>query len=347
MFIFEADPEPSRSTVPYHRSMSERNDAPEPGYPSGAELLITPEALSARLAAEAGEATEAAAAEAADDLAGGEQGARRAPAPRTRVLDVRWSLANPAGHADYLAGHIPGAVYVDLESELSDVGPATAGRHPLPGGAALTDSARRWGLNPGDTVVAYDGGGNFAAARLWWVLRDAGFANVALLDGALAGWIAAGLPLEQSAPAPTPGTVRLRPGHSPTLSLEAAGRFAQEHALLDARAPERFAGESEPIDPVAGHIPGARNLPTSGNVDAHGRFLSPRELRDRFAGVGVSLDGEPAASPRVGIYCGSGITASHALFALALAGGEGALFPGSWSQWSNHPELPVETGHTP
>ncbi len=292
--------------------MSERIDA------SGPALLIGARELHALLAAEAGDA-------------GG---------PRTRVLDVRWTLTEPAGHRAYLAGHIPGAVYVDLESELSDHGPATLGRHPLPGGEALTHSARRWGLHPDDTVVAYDGGGNFAAARLWWLLRDAGFTRVRILDGALPAWEAAGLPLDQTEPMPEPGSVTLFPGQSPTLDLEDAGRFAREHTLLDARAPERYSGETEPMDPVAGHIPGAKNLPTSGNLDERGHFLPIEALRDRFAGVTPD-------SPHVGFYCGSGITASHALFAFALTGGEGALFPGSWSQWSNHPELPVATGSTP
>ena len=289
--------------------MSECTDAPE------TELLIDAHTLHARLAAEAS----------------------MADGPRTRVLDVRWSLGQPAGHSDYLAGHIPGAVYVDLESELSGHGAATAGRHPLPGGEALTHSAARWGVRPGDTVVAYDGGGNFAAARLWWVLRDAGFSDVRLLDGALPAWLSAGFAVATGEHVPEPGTVTLTPGQSPMLALEDVERFASEHALLDARAPERFSGETEPIDPVAGHIPGARNLPAASLLDASGRFLPVTELERRFAAV-------IAPGAEVGAYCGSGVTASHALFALALTGRAGALFPGSWSQWSNHPELPVATG---
>ncbi|WP_461640253.1 sulfurtransferase [Leucobacter sp. BZR 635] len=316
--------------------MSEAADTAQHG------LLISPEELHALLAAEAaGPASSAA-----------------ASGPRTRILDVRWALGAPAGHSEYLEGHIPGAVYVDLESELSDHGPATLGRHPLPGGEALTHSARRWGLNPEDSVVAYDGGGNFAAARLWWVLRDAGFTRVRLLDGALPAWRAAGYPLEQADPSPAPGTVRLAPGHSPVLDLADVSRFAREHTLLDARAPERYAGETEPMDPVAGHIPGAKNLPTTGNLDAHGFFLPAHKLRERFAAVGT--DGEEGGP--IAFYCGSGITASHALFAYELAVSAGdadrpetasgttapaALFPGSWSQWSNHPDLPVATGPTP
>ena len=310
--------------------MSERTDARTAGdavsgtAPSPSGMLITPEELAARLAAETAAATGATAA-----------------APRTRVLDVRWTLAEPNGHSAYLAGHLPGAVYVDLESELSDHGPAERGRHPLPCAAALTESARRWGLREGDSVVAYDGSGNLAAARLWWLLRDAGFERVGLLDGALPAWVAAGLPLETGDVTPVPGTVTLAPGHSPVLDLENVAGFAREHVLLDARAAERYAGTEEPIDPRAGHIPLARSLPTAGNLDASGRFLTAAALRERFAAVGATPGTE------VAVYCGSGITASHELFALALAGIDGALFPGSWSQWSQDPELPAATGPTP
>lgn len=262
-------------------------------------------------------------------------------APRTRVLDVRWTLPRPDGRPLYREGHVPGAVYVDLDAELSSHGPATAGRHPLPDAATLTAAGRRWGLRPEDRVVAYDGGGNFASARLWWVLRDAGFDRVRLLDGALPAWVAAGLPLEAGEASPEPGTVTLEPGRLPRLQLDEVAAFAREHTLLDVRAPERYAGLEEPVDPRAGHVPGARNLPTGGNLDPDGRFLSADELRERFTAAGATGEGG------VGAYCGSGITASHTLFALALAGLDAALFPGSWSQWSNHPELPVATGERP
>lgn len=260
---------------------------------------------------------------------------------RTRVLDVRWTLAQPNGHADYIAAHIPGAIYVDLETELSAHGAATFGRHPLPSAAELTASARNWGLNPGDSVVAYDGGGNLGTGRLWWMLRDAGVESVRLLDGALPGWIDAGFPVETGDFTPEPGTVTLGSGHMASLEFDAVADFAHDAILLDARAPERYVGAVEPMDPQAGHIPGAHNLPTAGNLDDRGYFLPAAALRERFEKVGALGD-----TP-VGIYCGSGVTASHALFALALAGGEGALYAGSWSQWSNHPELPVATGSTP
>lgn len=287
------------------------------------DLLVDPHALASALAEEAGLPTDA---------------------PRTRLLDVRWSLAEPDGRPAYLEGHLPGAVYVDLESELSAHGPATAGRHPLPDGATLSAAARRWGLRPGDRVVAYDGGGNFAAARLWWVLRDAGFADVRILDGALPAWIAAGLPVETGPSETSSGSVTLVPGQLPRVALDQVLEFAAERVLLDVRAPERYSGEAEPIDPRAGHVPGARNLPTAGNIDTERRFLSTDRLRARFAQAGIDSE---AGADRVAVYCGSGITASHTLFALALTGAEGALFPGSWSQWSNHPELPVATGPRP
>lgn len=253
------------------------------------------------------------------------------------VLDVRWKLGGPPGHGEYLTGHIPGAVYVDLDDELASHGEPTDGRHPLPSAEALTDAARRWGIDSGDTVVAYDGEGNMAAARAWWLLRWAGLADVRLLDGALPAWIAAGKDLATDDVAPTRGTVELTTGSLPTLDLDTVATFPESGVLLDARAPERFRGEVEPIDPKAGHIPGATSAPTGSNLAADGRFLPAEELRDRFASLGVD------ASAPVAVYCGSGVTAAHEAAALTIAGFEPAVFPGSWSQWSNH-DLPVATG---
>lgn len=253
------------------------------------------------------------------------------------VLDVRWKLGGPPGHGEYLTGHIPGAVYVDLDDELASHGEPTDGRHPLPSAEALTDAARRWGINSGDTVVAYDGEGNMAAARAWWLLRWASLADVRLLDGALSAWIAAGKDLATDDVAPTRGTVELTTGSLPTLDLDTVATFPESGVLLDARAPERFRGEVEPIDPKAGHIPGATSAPTGSNLAADGRFLPAEELRDRFASLGVD------ASAPVAVYCGSGVTAAHEAAALTIAGFEPAVFPGSWSQWSNH-DLPVATG---
>lgn len=253
------------------------------------------------------------------------------------VLDVRWRLGGPPGHGEYLTGHVPGAVYVDLDTELAAHGEPTDGRHPLPDVAALQEAARRWGVRRGSRVVAYDGAGNLAAARAWWLLRWAGLTDVRLLDGALPAWTAAGGALDTDDVVPEPGDVELVPSALPTLDLASVGDFPRAGVLLDARAPERFRGEVEPVDPKAGHVPGATSAPTGDNLDADGRFLPADALRSRFAALGA--DG----SRPVAVYCGSGVTAAHQVAALAVAGVEAALYPGSWSQWSNH-DLPVATG---
>lgn len=250
--------------------------------------------------------------------------------PRPPVLlDVRWQLGGPPGRPAYLDGHLPGAVFVDLETELAGHGAPTDGRHPLPAPEDLQRSLRRWGVRAGDPVVAYDAGPSLAAARAWWLLRWAGLADVRLLDGGLAAWTAAGLPTETGEVDLEPGDVEVRPGSLPVLDADQAGTWPDRGVLLDARAAERFRGEVEPVDPVAGHIPGARNAPTTQNLDADGRFLAGTELRARFAALGVGDDTPVAA------YCGSGVTAAHELAALAIAGIDGVLYPGSWSQWSN------------
>lgn len=259
-----------------------------------------------------------------------------------RVLDVRWRLDRPDGRPEYLAGHIPGAQYVDLDHDLAEHGDPTDGRHPVPSIEILQAAARRWGIDAGDTVVVYDDLKNMSSARAWWLLRHAGVADVRLLDGSLRAWIDARYDLETGdAATPAPGSIELAYGSLPVLELEHVGRFADEATLLDARAGERYRGEVEPIDPRAGHIPGAVSAPTTDNVDADGRFRSPAELRSRFRMLGV----EDGVS--VGVYCGSGVTAAHQAVALTLAGHEPRVFPGSWSQWSNHPHLPVATGPDP
>ena len=259
-----------------------------------------------------------------------------------RVLDVRWRLDRPDGRPDYRSGHIPGAQYVDLDRDLATHGDPTEGRHPLPSVDDLQATARRWGIDTGDTVVVYDDLNNLSSARAWWLLRYGGLADVRLLDGALRAWNDAGLAMEDGdAAAPTPGTVELRYGTLPTLELDDVAGFAAEGLLLDARDGERYRGETEPIDPRAGHVPGAVSAPTTENVDADGRFRSPEELRSRFRMLGAE-DGMS-----VGVYCGSGVTAAHQAVALTLAGFEPRLYPGSWSQWANHPELPVATGRAP
>ncbi|MEP6843050.1 MAG: sulfurtransferase [Pseudolysinimonas sp.] len=256
-----------------------------------------------------------------------------------RVLDVRWRLDQPDGRPNFLAGHIPGAQYVDLNTQLARHGDPRDGRHPLPPVEQLQQDARGWGIDAGDTVVVYDDLKNMSAARAWWLLRFAGIADVRLLDGALTAWTTAGLPLEVGEPpAPAAGSVTLRYGALPALTIDEAAAFPAAGVLLDARPGERFRGEVEPMDPRAGHIPGAVSAPTSENVDADGCFLPPDQLRARFAALGVE-PGTPVAS-----YCGSGVTAAHEAVALALAGFDAALFAGSWSQWANHPELPVAVG---
>ncbi|MGK8553401.1 sulfurtransferase [Nocardia amamiensis] len=254
---------------------------------------------------------------------------------RLRLLDVRWALGDPDGPQHYLDGHIPGAVFVDLETELASPPSPARGRHPLPDPAQLEKCARSWGLCDGDPVVVYDATGGMAAARAWWLLRWAGVADVRILDGGLPAWTGAGGPIATGAEAdPEPGDVELSPGRLPVIDADAAARW--QGVLLDARAGERYRGEVEPIDPRAGHIPGALSAPTAENLDADGRFRTADELRDRFAGFG---------SGPVAVYCGSGVTAAHQIAALAVAGVEAALYPGSWSQWSNDPKRPVATGN--
>jgi thiosulfate/3-mercaptopyruvate sulfurtransferase len=260
---------------------------------------------------------------------------------RTVRLDVRWALGDPRGREHYLEGHLPGAVFVDLAAELAAPAAPARGRHPLPPASEFQATARRWGINAGDVVVAYDNSGNMAAARAWWMLRSAGFPDVYLLDGGLAGWQDAGLPLETGPVEPVPGDVSFTGVGMPAIDMAAAAGWAGTGILLDARAAERYRGEIEPVDPRAGHIPGALSAPTTGNVDGSGRFLPAPELRRRFEELGVRAD------IPVAVYCGSGVTAAHEVAALEIAGFRAALYPGSFSEWSNNPDLPVATGTAP
>ncbi|MBN9178166.1 MAG: sulfurtransferase [Microbacterium sp.] len=264
-------------------------------------------------------------------------GAARPPV----ILDVRWRLGGPDGHPLYLDGHIPGAVYVDLERDLAAHGAPAEGRHPLPSAAAFEASARRWGLDDGDVVVVYDDDKGWGAARAWWMLTDAG-ATARVLDGGLAAWRSAGLPLEVGDVEPVPGGVTLHPGALTRLTTEEAAALAArpDATLLDARAGERYRGEVEPLDPRAGHIPGALSAPTTENLAPDGTLRSADDLRARFAGLGLG-DGP------VGVYCGSGVSAAQQVLALAVAGYDAALYPGSWSAWSNQPDRAVATGPTP
>ncbi|MGX1583793.1 MULTISPECIES: sulfurtransferase [Microbacterium] len=258
-----------------------------------------------------------------------------------RVIDVRWRLDRPeAGHADYLTGHIPGAVFAALDTELSTHGEPDAGRHPLPSTATLQAAARRWGVREGDTVVAYDDTKGLAAARAWWLLRQAGV-PVRVLDGGLRAWTAAGYGTATDDVIPEPGDVVLDEIGDDALTIDEAAAFPESGVLLDVRAPERYRGETEPLDPVAGHIPGAINLPTGLHLDADGRVLDRDTVLATLEGVGVTR-GTPVAA-----YCGSGVTAAHTALVLHEVGIDARVFPGSWSQWSNTPGRPVATGDQP
>lgn len=251
---------------------------------------------------------------------------------RPTILDVRWQLAEPDGRAAYEHGHIPGAVYVSLEDELSDHTVTGRGRHPLPSGRAVEAAARRWGVCRDVPVVVYDDWNRAGSARAWWVLTAAGIPDVRILDGGLAAWP---WDLESGAVTPEPGDVTvahhdLYSGARPTLTAEKV--TPPGVTLFDARAPERFRGDVEPIDPVAGHIPGARNVPSTSVLASDGRFLPAAEV------TGLSGDGA------VGAYCGSGVTASVLVAALAAAGVDAALYPGSWSEWCSEPTRPIERG---
>ena len=267
----------------------------------------------------------------------------RASEPALILLDVRWALGDPDGRAHYRAGHLPGAVYVDLETELAGPGGAGRGRHPLPELGDLQEAARSWGIRPGSPVVAYDDVGCLSAARAWWLLRWAGLPSVRLLDGGLGAWRRAGYGLESTPPAdaarPTPrGDVTLSPGALAVLGAEDSATLARSGLLLDARAPERYRGELEPVDPRAGHVPGAVSAPTAANLRPDGTFLEASELARRFAALGAG------SAEAIGAYCGSGITAAHEIAALTIAGFEAALYPGSWSEWVSDPDRPVAVG---
>jgi thiosulfate/3-mercaptopyruvate sulfurtransferase len=260
-----------------------------------------------------------------------------ATGPAPALLDVRWELGGRPGALDYAEGHIPGAAFVDLDRDLAGP-PGSGGRHPLPGADEFVASMRAAGVRSHRAVVVYDAANSTAAARAWWLLRFHGHRHVVVLNGGFAAWVAAGQLVQIDHPQLQPGDFDASPGAMATLDAAGAQRLARDGVLLDARAPERFSGQREPIDPVAGHIPGARNHPTLGNVDHAGRFLTPEQLRERFERAGVT--GEAA----IGAYCGSGVTAAHQVLALELAGCSASLYPGSWSEWITDPNRPVATG---
>lgn len=266
-----------------------------------------------------------------DDLAAGEA---------IRLLDVRWRLDAPDGRPAYLEGHVPGAIYVSLDDDLADHSRNDLGRHPLPTREQFEATARRWGLDLDTRVVVYDDTKGTAAARAWWVLRSFGFTRVEVLDGGLRAWRSIDGELTGEIPAVVESEVDVPAPTDAGMTIDDAAAWPDTGVLLDARPADRYAGENEIIDPRAGHIPGAVSLPTTGNVDADGRFLPIEELRARFATVG-------AFDAPVGVYCGSGVAATHTLLALELVGGSGRLFPGSFSQWSRDASRPIATGPTP
>jgi len=285
-------------------------------------LLVTPAALAASL-------------DHASQGAG--QGANQGVGPV--LLDVRWGLGGPPGLDAYRRGHLPGAVFVDLDRQLA-APPGSGGRHPLPDVDTFQAAMRAAGVSQDRPVVVYDDAGGTVAARAWWLLRYFGHSRVRLLDGGYPAWVAGGRPVSVAVPEPEPGDFTARPGQLPLLDAAGAQQVAGSGVLLDARAAERYRGDTELVDPVAGHIPGAVSAPTTENVNADGAFKDAGELEARFAVLGA----RPEGGPQVGAYCGSGVTASHEILALTLAGIPAALYVGSWSDWITDPARPVATG---
>jgi thiosulfate/3-mercaptopyruvate sulfurtransferase len=305
-----------------------------------------------------------------------------AAGPGLALLDVRWRLGGPPGIDAYQAGHVRGAFFVDLDADLAGP-PGAGGRHPLPSTADFQAAMRRAGVRDGVPVVVYDDADSTAAARAWWLLRYFGHGRpehgrpshgrVRVLDGGLQTWRAAGLPVSTAGETAAPGDFTAEPGHLPVLDAAGAAEVARAGILLDARAPARYRGETEPVDRVAGHIPGAVSAPTAGNVTSDGVFRPIAELRARFADLGIEAAagdrsagdaagdggrtgraGEEAGAvamadigQAVGAYCGSGVTAAHEVLALELAGIPAALYVGSWSAWISDPDRPVATGPQP
>jgi thiosulfate/3-mercaptopyruvate sulfurtransferase len=303
------------------------------------------------------------------------------------LLDIRWRLGGPPGIDAYRAGHLPCAVYVDLDTQLAGL-PGACGRHPLPATADFEAAMRGAGVQAGRDVVVYDEGDGTIAARAWWLLRyyghgrarggsarggnardgsdrggrarggnarggnarggndraaGSGAGQVRVLDGGYRAWQAAGQPVSTADVTAAPGDFSAERGHLPMLDAAGAAEVARSGVLLDARAPARYRGETEPADPVAGHIPGALSAPTAENVTSAGCFRSAAELQARFASLGV----EPGSGPQVGAYCGSDVTAAHTILALELAGIPAALYVGSWSGWIADAARPVATGPQP
>ncbi|MGA8995966.1 MAG: sulfurtransferase [Nocardioidaceae bacterium] len=263
------------------------------------------------------------------------------------VLDVRWQLGRDDGYQQYLAGHVPTARYVDLATDLAEPRnpahpPGPQGRHPLPDPERFAAAMRRCGVSRGRPVVVYDDWSSMAATRAWWLLRFHGHRNVRVLDGGWGWWRREGGAVETGPARAGLGGFDADPGHLPVLDADGAARTARSGVLIDARAPERYRGETEPVDPVAGHVPGAVNVPTAANL-SDGRFRPVPELAEVYRATRPRADGTPRP---VGVYCGSGVTATHDLLALHLLGREAVLYPASWSGWVSDPDRPVERDET-
>jgi thiosulfate/3-mercaptopyruvate sulfurtransferase len=262
------------------------------------------------------------------------------------VVDCRFTLTDPsAGRAAYDRGHLPGARYAHLDDDLARSPSSHEGRHPLPDPQRLAATLGRWGIDRNATVIAYDEASGAIAARLWWLLRWLGHARCAVLDGGLAAWVGSGRALQQTPPSfePRRYDVRSAAKGAVVATHELAERQAAGDVLVDARAAPRYRGEQEPIDPKAGHVPGARNRPFSVNVTQTGAFRPPAELRAELTELLAGRD-----PSRVIAMCGSGVTACHLLLAMSVAGLEGGrLYAGSWSEWIRDPARPIKTGAEP
>lgn len=257
------------------------------------------------------------------------------------VLDVRYRLLGPPTRPDYEAGHVPGAHFVEMDRDLA-APPGERGRHPLPGAEEFGSAMRRVGVSRRRPVVCYDLADGSSAARAWWLLRYYGHGDVHVLDGGYAAWRAADGAVSTVVPPAGGGDFVAEPGHLRLLDAVSAAALAREGVLLDARTGERYRGEHEPIDPVAGHIPGSVSANTLENVDATGHFLPPARLGERFTALGVS------PHTAVGTYCGSGVTSAHEVLALEVAGFvDVAMYADSWSGWITDPSRPVATGPDP
>lgn len=263
--------------------------------------------------------------------------------PRTKILDVRWRQDRPEGMPEYLEGHIPGAVFVDLDYELADPEAANNGhgRHPLPTAEEFQNTVQRWGLTHEDTIVVYDDLKNLSSARAWWLLKWAGFQDVRVLDGSLRAWTHAGHALSGGLDMPDFGDAEITPGQKPLVEADDVAGFVEQGTLLDARPADRYTGEYDPLSPRPGHIPGAISAPATGSLDENGRFLPPEQLRERYLGLGVDPHRPVAA------YCTSGLHSAHSVIALELAGFDAVLYPAGFSQWTRDGARSVVVGAKP